>query len=133
MRNWRGCDFGCSIGSLPFTYFGMPLGLHKLAVKDFLPLVKKCEGRLLVTSNLLSKGGRLVMVNSILSSLPTFLMICSPKLNSTTIKQINKYRKHLRRGEVDMTCKKPSKNSMEYCLCSKEARRTRHPGSISSQ
>ena len=81
-------DFGCSIGSLPFTYLVMPLGLHKLAVKDFLPLVKKCEGRLLVTSNLLSKGGRLVMVNSILSSLPTFLMFAL-KLKGTYQVQIN--------------------------------------------
>jgi hypothetical protein len=80
----------------------MPLGLHKPAVKDFLPLVKKCENRLLMTSNLLSQGGRLVMVNSILSSLPTFTM-STLKLHSTVIKQIDKYRKHMLWRGVDLS------------------------------
>lgn len=38
--------FGCSKGSLPFTYLGLPLGLTKPRVQDFLPLVNKCERRL---------------------------------------------------------------------------------------
>ena len=35
--------FGCSIGSLPFTYLGLPLGLTKPRVEDFLPIVSRCE------------------------------------------------------------------------------------------
>ncbi|WVZ99154.1 hypothetical protein U9M48_044493 [Paspalum notatum var. saurae] len=31
--------FGCSAGSLPFTYLGLPLGTTKPKVEDFLPLV----------------------------------------------------------------------------------------------
>jgi hypothetical protein len=31
---------GCKIGSLPFTYLGMPLGLSKPSVQDYMPLVK---------------------------------------------------------------------------------------------
>jgi hypothetical protein len=31
--------FGCSIGSLPFTYLGLPLGLSKPKVDEYLPLV----------------------------------------------------------------------------------------------
>jgi len=27
--------FGCSKGTLPFTYLGLPLGLTKLKVEDF--------------------------------------------------------------------------------------------------
>lgn len=38
--------FGCSKGSLPFTYLGLPLGTTKPKVIDFLPLVNKCERRL---------------------------------------------------------------------------------------
>jgi len=34
--------FGCSKGSLPFTYLGLPLGLTKPKIQDFLPLVNKC-------------------------------------------------------------------------------------------
>lgn len=29
--------FGCEVGSLPFTYLGLPLGLTKPKVIDFLP------------------------------------------------------------------------------------------------
>lgn len=35
--------FGCRVGSLPFTYLGLPLGLTKPKVIDFLPLVTRCE------------------------------------------------------------------------------------------
>jgi hypothetical protein len=38
--------FGCSIGSLPFTYLGLPLSITKPTVADFWPLVSKCERRL---------------------------------------------------------------------------------------
>jgi len=33
--------FGCSIGSLPFTYLGLPLSITKPTVADFWPLVSK--------------------------------------------------------------------------------------------
>ena len=32
-------SFGCSTGSLPFTYLGLPLSLTKPSVADFWPLV----------------------------------------------------------------------------------------------
>ena len=35
--------FGCSKGTLPFTYLGLPLGTMKPRIADFLPLVNKCE------------------------------------------------------------------------------------------
>ena len=31
-------SFGCTIGTLPFTYLGLPLGLSKPKVLDFLPI-----------------------------------------------------------------------------------------------
>lgn len=41
--------FGCSIGELPFTYLGIPLGTTKPLVKDFAPLfVELKESYLLV-------------------------------------------------------------------------------------
>jgi len=42
--------FGCSIGHLPFTYLGLPLGHTKPKVEDFLPLISRCERRLVSTS-----------------------------------------------------------------------------------
>jgi hypothetical protein len=46
--------FGCAKGSLPFTYLGLPLGITKPRVEDFLPLVTKCGRRLISTSMFLS-------------------------------------------------------------------------------
>lgn len=85
--------FGCSIGSFPFTYLGLPLGLSKPSVDDFLPLVTRCEKRLVSTSLFLSQAGKLQMVNSVFSSLPTFYM-CTFQLHSTIREQVDKYRKH---------------------------------------
>ena len=41
-------SFGCSVGSLPFTYLGLPLGLTKPKIIDFLPMVSKCEKKALL-------------------------------------------------------------------------------------
>jgi hypothetical protein len=66
--------FGCAIGSFPFTYLGLPLGLTKPRVDDFLPLVTRCERRSVSTSLFLSQPGKLQMFNYVFSSLPTFYM-----------------------------------------------------------
>jgi hypothetical protein len=42
--------FGCAKGSLPFTYLGLPLGITKPKIEDYLPMVSKCERRLSSTS-----------------------------------------------------------------------------------
>jgi hypothetical protein len=66
--------FNCQAGSLPFTYLGLPLGNSKPTIHECLPLVNRVERRLVSTAMFLTMGGKLFMVNSILSSLPTFFM-----------------------------------------------------------
>ena len=39
-------SFGCSVGKLPFTYLGLPLGTTKPTVQDLSPLVGLVERRL---------------------------------------------------------------------------------------
>jgi len=85
--------FGCQVGSFPFTYLGLPMGLTRPKVDAFLPLMSKCERRLNYLSPFLSQAGRLELTNSILSALPTYTM-CSILLPKTIIKQIDKYWKH---------------------------------------
>jgi hypothetical protein len=85
--------FGCSIGSLPFTYLGLPLGLTKPRIDDFLPLVTRCERRLVSTSLFLSQAGKLQIVNSVFTSLPTFFM-GTFHLHSTVREQVDKFIKH---------------------------------------
>ena len=60
--------FGCSVGSFPFTYLGLPLGLTKPKVDDFLPLVTRCERRLVSTSLFLTQAGKLQMANAVCSA-----------------------------------------------------------------
>lgn len=90
--------FGCSKGSLPFTYLGFPMSLTKPTVADFWPLVNRCERRLSCISSLLNQASRLQLTNAVFSALPTFAM-CAFILPKTLIKQIDKFRKHcLQRG-----------------------------------
>jgi len=85
--------FGCATGSFPFTYLGLPMGLSRPKVDDFLPLINKYERRLNYVSPFLSQAGRLEITNSVLTALLTFTM-CSIALQKTVIKQIDKYMKN---------------------------------------
>jgi hypothetical protein len=85
--------FNCQLGSMPFTYLGLPMGNNKPSIKDFSPLTDRVERRLSVVSSFLSYGDRLVLVNSVLSSLPTYFML-SLKLPPGIIEVIDRARRH---------------------------------------
>lgn len=85
--------FGCSIGSLPSTYIGLPLGTTKPNISDFAPLIDRVERRLPSTTIFLNQGQRLTMVNSVLSSLPTYY-VCTLKLPKKVIQHIDIARRH---------------------------------------
>lgn len=57
-------------------------------------------------AHFLTQAGKLEMVNSVLSSLPTFIM-CTLHIPVTMIKQVDKYRKHLLWRGSDINAKKP--------------------------
>ncbi|KAK3229133.1 hypothetical protein Dsin_001014 [Dipteronia sinensis] len=65
----------CRSATLPLTYLGLPLGARP-RLKDFWnPIVRKVEDRLaLWKRRFLSKGGRLVLIKSVLGSIPTYYM-----------------------------------------------------------
>jgi hypothetical protein len=108
--------FGCSKGTLPLTYLGLALGLAKPKVQDILPLISKCERRLVSTSSFLSQAGGLQMTNAVLSSLPTFFM-CIFKLHKKVIKQIDKYHKHCLLRGSDINARTRPKATWELvCL-----------------
>jgi hypothetical protein len=91
--------FNCQIGSFLFTYLGLPLSLTKPKIVDFCPLIQRVEKRLYTTSMFLSMDGRLELVNSCFSSLPTFYM-CSLRLSVVLIMQIDRYWRHCILGLV---------------------------------
>ena len=115
-------SFGCSLGTLPFTYLSLPLGLTKPKVAEFMPLVNRCERRLACTSNFLSQAGRLEVTNAIFSALPMFTM-CTFQLHKTVIKQIDKYRKHCLWRSSNINDKKPPKAAWEMVCLPKKRRR----------
>lgn len=83
---------GCQIGTLPFTYLGLPLGVLP-KIQDFFPLIKRNENRLACFSSMLSYGGKLQLVNAVLSALPSFHMSIF-LLPKGVIEQIDKFRHH---------------------------------------
>lgn len=74
-------------------YLGLPIGSTKPRIIDFSPLVDRIERRLPSTAAFLNHGQRLTMVNSVLSSLPTYY-ICSLKLPKKVIQHIDRARMH---------------------------------------
>jgi hypothetical protein len=49
--------FGCQIGSMPFTYLGLPMGTTKPKMEDLTPLMDRVERRLVSCSTFLSYSG----------------------------------------------------------------------------
>lgn len=84
---------GCKQTTFPIQYLGMPLTLKRPSKQLFLPLVEKIERRLSGwQSRLLSRGGRLELVQTVLSTIPIYHMICF-KLPKWVIAQIDKARR----------------------------------------
>jgi hypothetical protein len=99
--------FNCVAGSLPFTYMGLPLRSSKPTIQECLPLVYRVERRLISTAMFLTQGGKLLMVNSVLPSLPAFYMR-SIKVSIDILNQIDKYRRHCLWCGGDVNDKKPT-------------------------
>ena len=66
---------GCRIGTLPMSYLGMPLGASHKSPSIWNPILEKIERKLTGWKKLyLSKGDRLTLLKSTLSSLPTYFL-----------------------------------------------------------
>lgn len=69
----------CKIGSLPFTYLGLPIGgnTSRLALWD--PIIDRMRKKLSTwKGSLLSQGGRTTLIKASLSSLPLYFMSIFP-------------------------------------------------------
>ena len=83
--------FGCVIGKLPFTYLGLPLGTTRPTIIEFMPLVCSMERRLTATLNMISYGGKLSLLNSVITSLIIFAL-CTLRLPTKIIELLDKIR-----------------------------------------
>lgn len=97
--------FNCQV-YLSFSYLGLPLGIHHPRIQDCMSLIHRVQFRLSITSGLLSQGGKLQLVNSVLSSLPTYFM-STFKLPIGVINQTDKFRRHYIWRGYDINANKP--------------------------
>lgn len=73
---------GFGVDMLPISYLGLPLGARYKSKHVWDPVIVRFEKRLSVWMKIhLSKGGRLVLIKSVLSGLPTyyFSLLLAPK------------------------------------------------------
>uniref|UniRef100_A0A2N9FVR5 Reverse transcriptase domain-containing protein n=1 Tax=Fagus sylvatica TaxID=28930 RepID=A0A2N9FVR5_FAGSY len=70
---------GCHCASLPMKYLGLPLGAKFKETTIWNPIVEKMERRLAGWKRLyLSKGGKVTLIKSTLSNLPTYFLSLFP-------------------------------------------------------
>jgi hypothetical protein len=96
----------CQIGSLPFTYLGLPLRITKPRLEDFEAMVSRVERRMISTSIFLTEEGKLEMVKSVISSMPTYYMTIL-KVPISILNQVDEYRRHDFWNGSDINSKKP--------------------------
>ncbi len=66
---------GCKVGCLPIRYLGLPLMVGHLRKEDWWPIISRVEKRLEGwQAKLLSMGGRLILVNSVLENIPVYYL-----------------------------------------------------------
>jgi hypothetical protein len=70
---------GCKIAQLPMSYLGMPLGTKFKSKSIWDPILEKMERKLSGWQRMyLSKGSRVTLIKSTLSSLPTYFLSLFP-------------------------------------------------------
>ncbi|GKV04742.1 hypothetical protein SLEP1_g16855 [Rubroshorea leprosula] len=85
----------CKEGELPFVYLGIPIGGNNRRKSMWQPMVQSVERKLASwKGRYLSMGGRITLINSVLSSLPVFLMSAYliPKGKEKTCNQMGNLR-----------------------------------------
>ncbi|GKV26106.1 hypothetical protein SLEP1_g35459 [Rubroshorea leprosula] len=74
-RNKMAYRLGCKEGEFPIKYLGIPIGGNHRRLKMWQPLLESVMKKLSSwKGRYLSQGGRITLINSVLSSLPVFLM-----------------------------------------------------------
>ena len=86
--------FGCEMGALPFRYLGIPIHFRKLKNEEWKPVEDRFEKKLACwIGKLLSYGDRLILINSVLTSLPMFLLSFL-EIPKGVCKRLDYYRSH---------------------------------------
>ncbi|GLT51098.1 hypothetical protein SLA2020_245350 [Shorea laevis] len=109
----------CGVGKLPFIYLGMPVGGKQISKKLWDPVIQKFRAKLVIwKSVVLSFGGCIALLNSVLSALPTFYMslFFMPK---SVVSELTSIQRDFLWGGAELK-RKISWVKWEYVCCSKE-------------
>jgi len=84
--------FGCNTGEYPFRYLGIPMHHRKLQNIDWRRIEERFKKKLSCwKAKHLSYGGRLILINSVLNSLPMFMMSFF-EIPKEVLKKLDQYR-----------------------------------------
>ena len=84
--------FGCQVAETPLTYLGIPLHYKRISNKDWKIIEDRFERKLSTwKGKLLSYGGRLTLINSVLSNLSVY-MLSFFEIPKEVLKKLNFYR-----------------------------------------
>ncbi|KAJ9558860.1 LOW QUALITY PROTEIN: hypothetical protein OSB04_013474 [Centaurea solstitialis] len=111
---------GCVGGSLPFSYLGIPVGASMSKKLNWRPVVEKVRSRLASwKARIISFGGRLTLVKSVLGSLPLYFLSLF-RAPSGVISEIESIRKNFfwggGRGGGEMLNKAHAWVNWDTCL-----------------
>jgi hypothetical protein len=84
---------GCKIQGMPFTYLGLPMGTTKPRLEHYPPLMIRVERQLTSISSMLTQADKLQLVNSVITSLPTYSM-CSVQVPVAVHEYVDRARSH---------------------------------------
>jgi hypothetical protein len=75
-------DFQCPVKQFPCTYLGLPLHFRQLHRVEIQPIIDKMSNRLPTwKGRFLNKGGRLRLLNSVLTSIPIYFLTAFAQKN----------------------------------------------------
>ena len=81
--------FGCQVGTLPFTYLGLPMGTARPSLLELMPLVCGVERKLSTSLSLLLSGAKLTLLNLTITSMLIYAL-CTLKLYPKVVEHIYK-------------------------------------------
>ncbi|GLT98279.1 hypothetical protein SLE2022_157910 [Rubroshorea leprosula] len=106
----------CKHGSLPFTYLGLPVGGNPHRISFWKPMIEKFRSKLASwKGRLLSSGGRLTLLKSVLSALPLFYFSLF-KVPKGILNELVKIQKNFLWGGLDNSKKIAWVNWEKACL-----------------